>query len=99
MPADPARLEELARVLLNRADDLYYLGQELVRHGDRAKWRCAKATRFRQSLRGRRAEAMRLAVQLRDLGRWLRAQSQQAAAASTPDGAAPAPAPMPRKST
>jgi hypothetical protein len=98
MTVDPARLEDLARVLLNRADDLYYVGQELVRKSDRADWRCAKAVRFREAMRGRRSEALRLATQLRELGRWLRQQSQAASATAgqAPPGNAPAPAPMPR---
>ena len=76
MPQDPGRLEELAALLLRRADDLYYVGQELVRHADRAEWRCAKATRFREAMRARRTETTRLATELRDLGRYLRTQGQ-----------------------
>lgn len=78
MPQDPARLEELAALLLRRADDLYYVGQELVRHAEKAEWRCAKATRFREAMRARRTETTRLATELRDLGRYLRTQSQAA---------------------
>lgn len=95
MTADPARLEELARVLLNRADDLYYLGQELVRKGDQAQWRCAQAVRFREGMRGRRGEAARLAAQLRELGRWLRAQAQAAAAPAAAGTAPSASTPRP----
>ncbi|MEU8262178.1 hypothetical protein AB0C02_16310 [Micromonospora sp. NPDC048999] len=79
---DAARLEELARLLLNRADDVYYVGQQLVGKGDSADWRCAKADRFREAMRGRRGEAVRVATQLRDLGRLLRQHGQQAAGGS-----------------
>lgn len=82
MTADPSTLEDTAKLLLNRADDLFYLGQEVVRHGHRAEWKCAKADRFREATRARRVEATRLAHQLKDIGRRMRAQA--AAATGTP---------------
>lgn len=78
MPQDPARLEELAALLLRRANDLHYVGHELVRHANKAEWRCAKATRFREAMQARRSEATRLALELRDLVLYLRARSQAA---------------------
>lgn len=79
---DAAQLEALARVLLNRADDVYYLGQQLVSKSESVDWRCAKADRFREAMRGRRSEATQIAEQLRDLGRQLRLEGQRIASGS-----------------
>ena len=79
MAADPATLEATAQVLLDRADDLYYLGQQIVSRSSPAGWQCAKADRFHDAMTSRQVECRRLAIELRELGRHLRAQAQAAA--------------------
>jgi hypothetical protein len=78
--ADVADLEAAAKVLLDRADDLYYVGQQIVRHSVGVRWECAKADRFRDAMLARQAECRRLAIDLRDLGRALRVRAQLASA-------------------
>jgi uncharacterized protein YukE len=82
--ADAAELEAAATVLLTRADDLSYLGEEIVRRSAQTRWECAKAERFHDAMLARRAECRRLAVELRDLGRSMRAQAQVVAATGQP---------------
>ncbi len=82
--ADAAELESTAQILLNRADDLYYLGQQIVHRSSNTTWECAKAQRFHDAMLARQAECRRLAVELRDLGRLMRMQAQAAAATPVP---------------
>lgn len=70
----------MAQILLRRADDLHGVGTALTGKAGAAGWRCDKADRFRDAMTARRTESHRLAVQLRDLGRYLRSAAQQAAA-------------------
>jgi hypothetical protein len=84
MPADAAALEELAKLLLRRADDLYTVGRVLTENADAADWQCAKADRYREAMRARRTETTRLSGELVDLGRWLRMRAHAAAAAPQP---------------
>lgn len=74
----PEELEGMAKILLNRADDLHAVGTTLSSRADAAVWECDKAERFRTAIEARRSETHKLAVQLRDLGRYLRLLSQQA---------------------
>jgi hypothetical protein len=83
--ADAASLEAAATVLLTRADDLYYVGGQLVERSDRTTWECAKGDRYREAMIARASECRRLAAELRDLGVVLKARAQ----------AAQAPAPVP----
>ncbi len=83
--ADAADLEAAATVLLTRADDLYYLGEQIVRRSAQTRWECAKADRFHDAMLARRTECRRLAVELRDLGRAMRARAQAAAASAHPE--------------
>jgi uncharacterized protein YukE len=82
---DAAGLEAAAKVLLNRADDLHYLGQEIVRRGTNAQWECAKAERFRDAMAARQTECRRLAVELRELGRAVRARSMSITPTGLPE--------------
>ncbi len=75
---DPAALEAAAKLLLDRADDLYYVGQQIVAKSMGLNWKCAKAERFRDAMLARQNECRRLAYELRDLGRDVRAQSYRA---------------------
>ena len=89
----PGELEDMARILLRRADDLYDVGATLTARAGLAGWKCDKAERFRDAMTARRTESHRLAVHLRDLGRYLRLVGQQAAADQAAAAAVPAPAP------
>lgn len=82
---DAAGLEAAAKVLLNRADDLHYLGQEIVRRSTHAQWECAKAERFRDAMTARQTECQRLAIELRELGRALRARALTVSATGLPE--------------
>lgn len=84
--AGAAELEATAQLLLNRADDLYYLGQQIVQRSSNTTWECAKAQRFHDAMLARQTECRRLALELRELGRALRMQAQAAAAAPAPTG-------------
>lgn len=74
----PAELEDMAKILLRRADDLHAVGTTLSSRAGSAVWQCDKADRFRSAIEARQSESLKLAVQLRDLGRYLRVLSQQA---------------------
>lgn len=76
----PAELEDMAKILLRRADDLHAVGTTLSSRAGSAVWQCDKADRFRSAIEARQSETHRLAVQLRDLGRYLRLLGQQAEA-------------------
>lgn len=71
-------LEDMAKILLRRADDLHAVGTTLSSRAESAVWQCDKADRFRSAIEARQSETHRLAVQLRDLGRYLRLLGQQA---------------------
>ena len=43
-------------------------------HGNRAHWECAKADRFREAMVARRRESSRVAFEMRELGRAVRAR-------------------------
>jgi uncharacterized protein YukE len=79
-------LEDMAKILLRRADDLHAVGTTLSSRARSASWQCDKADRFRSAIAARQTESHRLAVQLRDLGRYLRLLSQQAAQQPAPPG-------------
>ena len=66
MAADQATLDEMATLLLRRADDLHAVGRALVDDADTATWRCAKADRYRMAMQARSTETLRVAVLLRD---------------------------------
>lgn len=83
----PDELEGMAKILLNRADDLHSVGTTLSSRAGSAVWECDKAERFRAAIEARRTETHRLAVQLRDLGRYLRLLGQQAAQQAGQPGA------------
>ncbi len=93
--ASPDELESMAKVLLRRADDLHAVGTTLRGKAGGAVWRCDKADRYRDAMQARQTESHRLAVKLRDLGRYLRQLGQQAAAeqGSAAPAAAGPPAP------
>ncbi len=84
--ADAATLEAAATVLLTRADDLYYVGSQLIERSQRTTWDCAKGHRYRDAMLARASECRRLAAELRDLGVALKARAQ---AAQAPAPAAP----------
>jgi hypothetical protein len=81
-----AELEDMAKILLRRADDLHAVGTTLSSRAGSAVWQCDKAERFRAAIAARQTESHRLAVQLRDLGRYLRLLGQQAAAQAQQGG-------------
>ncbi|MCB2178090.1 MAG: hypothetical protein KQH57_19960 [Actinomycetales bacterium] len=78
--ADAAALESAAATLIARAEDLAYLGDQIVLHGTRAHWECAKADRFREAMVARRRESSRVAFEMRELGRAVRARAMAAEA-------------------
>lgn len=82
----PGELEDMAKILLRRADDLHAVGTTLSSRAGSAVWQCDKAERFRAAIAARQTESLRLAVRLRDLGRYLRVLSQQAAAQTAQPG-------------
>lgn len=83
---DPAALEAAAKLLLDRADDLYYVGQQIVSKSRGINWKCAKAERFLDAMLARQSECRRLAYELRDLGRDVRAQAYRASTTVTQAG-------------
>lgn len=76
-----------AEELLRRADDMYFVGVELVRRAGMARWQCARADRFREAMRGRQIEATRLANVLQELGYALRARAAAEADPTAPPAA------------
>jgi hypothetical protein len=78
--ADAASLEAAATALLTRADDLYYVGGQLVDRSLRMTWDCAKGQRYREAMLAREAECYRIAAELRDLGVALKVRAQAAQA-------------------
>jgi hypothetical protein len=76
--ADAASLEAAATVLLRRADDLYYVGSQLVERSDRTTWECAKGHRYKDAMLARASECRRVAGEMRDLGVALKARAQAA---------------------
>jgi hypothetical protein len=85
--ADAASLEAAATALLTRADDLYYVGNQLVDRSDRTTWECAKGDRYKDAMIARASECRRLALELRDLGAALKARAQAAQAPAQAPGA------------
>ena len=74
---DPAGLELLGKLLLERAEDLSWVGTKLKSEAWSANWKCAKAERYRTAMQARATETRRVATQLRELGWYLRTKAAQ----------------------
>lgn len=73
---NPDQIEALAARLERDAAHLDDIGNDLVRRLDQAWWRCAKADRYRNEMRARRADAGRRAEDFRAIAADLRRHAQ-----------------------
>jgi hypothetical protein len=93
MPADADTLLTLANALHQRAEDLDWVGSQLVTQSGKATWQCAKGDRYRSAMQARKVETHTLAVNLNDIAKWVHARSVAAANAATAAAAPAAPPP------